>query len=375
MNRKEQITAETLLPIVRTILGDQSATISGFGAELLNGSWEAPTRTVARIFGTAEVADGVKEWSVILKVPPPIPENYGDVQREVQLYEGSFIGSLPGSFRVPTCYCITRSEDDEPWIWLEVIQGHTLGDTPLAGVSEAVRAFGEAQALQMSTGTPPLPDLEGGDASLDDWIKDSAGWVRGWVAKAQNDAQIHDALGGDHTVGRIRAAVEKSDHLAGWLAKVPRGLCHGDFQRQNIMWDEQNQCWVLIDWAFGGSAVLGFDVSNLIAACGSGHTSRLGTHKEVADALTGAYVDGLCVGGQEQHRERARVATLTIRGLTGTFGTAHFIGTVLTEPDHWMHRAYARPVDEIVLILQTDLVACLDTLDEADGALTQPPDK
>lgn len=382
MDRRERLTGEILQPIVRAALGNQTAEVLGYEAELLNGNWIAPSRTVVRLFGTASVAgtgavthnatatgNGTRTqkvpWSLILKVPPPIPENFGEEQREVKLYEEYTIGRLPGRFRVPTCYAITHPEDDEPWIWLEVVQGRTLRGGSLSEVCEAIRAFGETQAMQIQSGEPPLIELEGFDIGLEEQCRSTAEWGGDWLTRAEGDARLAGAFGDQRTVSSIRAAIHQSGPLAKWLLSLPRTLCHGDFHRRNIMWDENNNCWALIDWAFGGSAAPGRDVANIIEECVSSRDASLGSEKEVARAFAQAYAEGIATGGMPQLADTARVAALLIRGLTGTLGRLHAIGTVLTEPESWMIGHYGLPAEQVAGILLDDLRSCLGTLEDA----------
>lgn len=93
-------------------------------------------------------------------------------------------------------------------------------------------------------------------------------------------------------------AIDAQPELSQFLRGLPQTICQGDLQRGNLMFrDQQSDSpgYVLVDWS---------------RCCQS---------------------------------------------LTGVFMSAHFIHVAITEEDHWLHRSYGLPLEEILADLRGTL--------------------
>ena len=119
-----RIDAATLKPIVRNLLGPDAQLDGPWHSRTLHGGFGG--QGLYRFEGRAETRDGVRPWSVVLKVCPPDtddrdPAAWDAPRREALAYTSGFLAQLPGPLVAPQCLALADRPDGSAWLWLEDI--------------------------------------------------------------------------------------------------------------------------------------------------------------------------------------------------------------------------------------------------------------
>jgi hypothetical protein len=290
--------------------------------ERLYRTFGSTTVGVFRVGGTAQAAEAIRPWSLILKVISPAAWNAmtgGQPaelshplywKREALAYESGWLDRLPGKVRGPRCLGIEEQPDGSVWLWLEKAQDNYHGHWPLEQYARAARCLGAFNGAYLTPEAwPPYP-----------WLA-QIGTPRGvieafsWIEPLVRDPATWDRPALRAAVPRRLAArlPEFWDHRHNLLAaldQLPQTLCHHDAWRGNMFCppgalDEL----MLIDWAYTGRACLGADLADL-AVAGYPLVPVESNHPpaEIDRAVFEPYLEGLCDAGWPAPRAKVRFA-------------------------------------------------------------------
>jgi hypothetical protein len=263
--RLQSLHAADLTPLVRQILESSTADVVDWHIHRFGGGageYAANGTGAYRIAGSARISDGIRTWSVVLKimrgttVKDTDEPATGVVPREVLLYQSGMLTQLPSGVAAPHCYGITTHLDAEYWLWLEDLQPSALPWTPDA-FGQVAQHFGQFNGAYL-TGHP-LPTQP--------WL--SQGRVREWltlvaplVEQYQQLVNVPDTeswLTGT-TIDHMLRLWSHRDLLLPVFERLPQCLCHHDAFRRNVFVCQRthaSQSTIAIDWELAGLGRVG----------------------------------------------------------------------------------------------------------------------
>jgi len=284
----EGLDRDSLIGPVRQALNDATAELIDWRHEPLAYTVRTPVSGgVHRLAGSARTRDGVRPWSLVLKVARSpaggvwpdgrrVPEGWGADpthsqywRREALVYRSGLLDDLPGDLAAPRCFGVVERGDDTIWLWLEEVQDAERRPWPLARYGVAARHLGQFNGAYLA-GRPMPTQL---------WL--NRGFLRAWTADPARAAVIEPIARAEtwaHPLVRaafpdpvaerlLRLHTEREDFLAA-LERLPQTLCHLDafpgnlLARRTAAGGEQT---VALDWAFVGIAAVGEEIGHLVA--------------------------------------------------------------------------------------------------------------
>ena len=284
----EGLDRDSLIGPVRQALNDATAELIDWRHEPLAYTVRTPVSGgVHRLAGSARTRDGVRPWSLVLKVTCSpaggvwpdgrrVPAGWGADpthsqywRREALAYHSGLLDDLPGDLTAPHCFGVVERADDTSWLWLEEVHETERRPWPLARYGVAARHLGQFNGVY----------LAGRPLHTQPWL--NRGFLRAWTADAarvsviepiaQAETWAHPLVRAafpDPVVERLlRLHTEREDFLA-VLERLPQTLSHLDafpgnlLARRTAAGAEQT---VALDWAFVGIAAVGEEVGHLIA--------------------------------------------------------------------------------------------------------------
>jgi hypothetical protein len=354
------VDAAALLPVVRAVVGDPSATVADWHVDPIGYvSGEQTTAGTLRCSGTAATRDRSLPWSAVAKVVHA-PErtaaqhSWRYARREVLAYRSGLLEDLPGPLVAPRCLAVTERDGDVWLLWLEEIVDAGGRAWPVERYGVAARHLGAFNGGFMTT--RPVPD--------EPWL--SREFLRGWLAWVETSwgdvaERVADPATWDHPVAvAAYPAPVAADAMRAWAVRrtllaaldlLPRTFCHFDAYRPNLFARQASDGsaeTVAIDWVFAGRGAVGEEIANLVGA-----TLIWGEHDPAeADALEAAvfdgYVEGLRHAGWVGDRRLVRLgyaAHLAVRwALPSLFWT---IGVGSAERRAELEAFWGRTLDEI----------------------------
>jgi hypothetical protein len=294
------VDAAALLPVVRAVVGDPSATVADWHVDPIGYvSGEQTTAGTLRCSGTAATRDRSLPWSAVAKVVHA-PErtaaqhSWRYARREVLAYRSGLLEDLPGPLVAPRCLAVTERDGDVWLLWLEEIVDAGGRAWPVERYGVAARHLGAFNGGFMTT--RPVPD--------EPWL--SREFLRGWLAWVETSwgdvaERVADPATWDHPVAvAAYPAPVAADAMRAWAVRrtllaaldlLPRTFCHFDAYRPNLFARQASDGsvgTVAIDWVFAGRGAVGEEIANLVGA-----TLIWGEHDPAdADALEAAVFDG-----------------------------------------------------------------------------------
>ena len=320
--RRDKLSSRNLVPFVGRALSCESVEILEWHQEVMHGSWEGTANLVVRFSGTA-LADALKQdWAIYLKIPRPWDPARDVVQREPLLYRSGVLDDLPGPIEAPRCLGVEEVEGDEPWIWLEEVDGVMGFDWQMDRIMRVFGHLGEFQGAYLChTRLPPCKWMDRSYLVR----KEMSGNVEAQT-RALNElmdrpatARVFAANRGE----RLRALLEQRPRLIDAVERLPLTFTHGDMNPGNMIAPGGSlERTVIIDWHFSGGQPIGYDVSNLIGCCTLHERANHGNPKEFIAPALDAYVEGVRRSGW-QNSDLVRFACLAHLALTNTIGVIH----------------------------------------------------
>jgi hypothetical protein len=301
-----------LTPLVRRILNQADAIISGWQVQPLTGGVE-PASSVNKVTGDARVDGKVIPWSLILKVIQSSeengdPSNFRYWKREAQVYQSGILSQLPGGLTAPECFATEEKPDGAFWIWMEDVKDVIGGKWPLEHYGIAARCLGRFNGAYLAG--LPLPDQP--------WV------IRHWLRKYLEHAApavkrlvnsmdhplIQRCLPG-FTAGFTQQIWDERLEVLELLEHLPRTFCHQDAFRRNLFIRHSPNLepeLVAVDWSYSGIAPVGEEIAPLV------HASLSFLEVPPADAfrleqiVLDGYLDGLRDAGWQGDPDQIRFA-------------------------------------------------------------------
>ena len=343
------IDGAALTLVVAQALGDRSAVVQDWRGEPLAGGIGVAlgANTLHRFAGTARVGDGVRPWSLVLKVlrPPSADEGAPDLthpdywKREALVYRSGLLDGLPDGLAAPRCYGVVERAEGT-WLWLEAVADRFDVRWPLATFGDAARHFGRLNGAYLAG--RPLPAVP--------WLSRSV--LRPRIAATAALWERYDDLrdrplfrrgwpGG--LAGRARRVWADRDRFAAALEALPRVLRHGDADRRNLFARRTahgSPETVAIDWAAVGPGPVGDEAATLVAASvlwaqGVGPADL----PELSRTCFGGYLAGLRDAGWAGEERPVRLGYAATLGLR--WGPLAGITVAVTADADWRARTEA----------------------------------
>jgi tRNA A-37 threonylcarbamoyl transferase component Bud32 len=315
--RVENISQDTLTPLVRRVLEQPSAAPTTWEIKVIHGGWGSAVGGTAlyRVAGQTEKKD---RWSIVLKVLYERPGETVDSpyywKREYELYRSQMLATLPQiGLTTPIIYDCTELPN-VCWIWMEDVPAdqQTWDWTDYRLVARRLGRFNGAYL----TGHP-IPDYP--------WLSDE--WHCRIIPRL---ADVFDHLDDylEHPLAqRVLPASERDEILAIWqerdrfcaaLAGLPQTLCHIDVFRRNLFHSKSST--KLIDWALAGRAAVGEELVCFVALSLYSPQVPLSQAKTLDQSIFSGYMDGLRDVGWAGDAQLVRLGYtcgMTLRGLAG----------------------------------------------------------
>ncbi len=308
---------DSLILPVRRVLADEAAELIDWQHEPLGYTVRTPVSGgIYRLSGRARTHDGVRPWSLILKIArSPAGGNWPDGrrvpagwgadpahtqywQREALAYRSGLLDDLPGDLVAPHCFGVDERGEDTIWLWLEAVHETERRPWPLARYGLAARHLGQFNGAYLA-GRPIPTQL---------WL--NRGFLRAWSAETANVALIEQADTWTHPFVRrafpkpvaerlLRLYAEREDFLAA-LDRQPQTLCHLDAFPGNLLarrvaaGREQT---VALDWAFVGIGAVGEEVGQFIACSLHLGEIPMAEAAQLRAVVLDGYREGICEAG------------------------------------------------------------------------------
>ena len=230
------------------------------------------------------------------------------------MYESGVLKGLGGNMAAPECYEIWKPDNDEPWMWLEDIQGIPGRDWTMKQFAAMARHFG---AMQGAFASNPMPDQ--------DWLDTTKRVRTGHDNLVQKMDAMLEEFKAHELTGKLMAGEFGKRLLKLWSKKdiflkayynAPRTLMHGDFCTGNLFSRKDrdgNDQTVAIDWQYSGITAVGTDMGGLIAdrSAVTGGPKKM-EPEEFTPLMMDAYLAGFKEGGWQGNLQKIRLATYCI---------------------------------------------------------------
>jgi hypothetical protein len=276
-------------------------------------------------------------------------------RREILAYEEGLLTDLPGGVSAPRCLGITKYANGICWLWLEDVQNSASQAWSLTEYALVARHLGQFNGAYL-TGQA-LPDAP--------WL--SQKWLRGWLRFYDGASrEVLELIQDEHFLEqpRLRSVFAhgfKDDVTRLWasyntlftaLDKLPQTFCHLDAYRPNLFLrqdlhglDET----VAIDWVFAGTAAVGEEIANLLAASLIWFEYDAAGVRSLDEAVFSGYLEGLREAGWQGDSRLARLgytAACALRwGIVGLWWMRSLgdVGKEAELESHWNH-----PLPELI---------------------------
>lgn len=367
----------TLAPVLRSVLGPDAEFDGPWDGRPLHGGFGG--QGLYRFGGVARIRDGVRPWSVVLKVCPPEAEGgdpaaWNAPRRETLAYGSGFLDQLPGPLVAPGCLGLTDCPDGSAWLWLEEIIDECPGPWGIDRFVLAAHHLGRFNGAFLAAGT--LPNHA--------WF--SRNWLRRYIeAEGGAAAKIEVAADAPPLLRqcfpppatlRLRELWAERETFLTALDRLPQTICHHDAFRRNLFARRtaggQEQT-VAIDWAFAGIGAVGAELAPLVLGSLGFFEVRDCAPRELAEATLAGYVTGLREAGWDGDERLARLGFLATAALLYSVGTAGLTLGIVGDPAQYpaFEQAMGRTMAEAVAAWVELSTFEIELAEEARRLLTQ----
>ncbi|MGH4121393.1 MAG: phosphotransferase [Clostridium sp.] len=322
------IDSEMLKSIVVKVVEDDSIEIINWSSEILSGG------TIGDVFlikGTcikntmselnSETSSCI-EWSVILKILKE-RTRFGDPEswsREVKMYQSDIFNNLSSNIRVPKCLSISKNENNEIWLWMEHVNGKTGNELSLEDYGLVSRHLGELQGRYMQGDKLPKQSWLSTEflatSQVVMWGTPAISWL------LSNEFNPEECGLNSEILQKVIKLWSERDIFINVLNKLPKTLCHRDFNPGNIVVEKginDIEKVVLFDWDCTGIGVIGEDVADLFMETLVFYDYDIDKAYELRETILKSYLSGLESVGWEGNREVIRIAFDLVIALHWTF--------------------------------------------------------
>ena len=270
--RREWINRDFLKPFASKALKTDIDQVLNWDHEIIKGSWVPPDSLVCRLSGFARKGRADLTWSLILKVPPPTsaardPLNREPFQRELLVMQCGILEQMPDCIAGPRLLGISDMPDDEPWVWMEDVQGDSSFDWPLPRFRLCAHHMGLMKGWFLEENTiDSRLDLSARLAQeIDVFTKQTDPFYDAFPVHPMTRQLSKNGFG-----ERIRRLREKRGVIIDALLRLPLTFSHGDFCYPNlfsrVLQDGRDQT-VLVDWQYAGYRQIGSDLGPFVSDC------------------------------------------------------------------------------------------------------------
>ena len=292
------IDRQRLETLAREVLGRDGATLVDWRLVPLQQGADISSR-VYRVTGTAADQDEILEWSMILKVVRPVPDEPGPSgwhywKRESLAYTSGLLDTLPAGLAAPRCLAAEDLDGNCSRMWFEDLTDVEEGPWSLAMYASVARQLGRFNGAYL-TGATAIPSHP--------WL--SRGWLRGWTEKSAPFIARLPGMLEHRPVRRFLQAGGEAAYLRLWseraafldvLDRLPTTFCHHDafprniFLRHGVNGADRP---VAIDWAFAGSGAIGEELVPLVIASATFCELDLSSMIDLEHLALDSYLEGL----------------------------------------------------------------------------------
>ncbi len=310
-----------IAPIVAKILFEYSSIdLKGWSvAPIAVISVGEGTVGLLRCSGEARTADGVKEWSVIIKVVEPDGTNkFGgqsetsSVWSEIETYRRDLFARRNGPFRGARCYQVDERPDGLVWLWLEdlaKLSGSMWSIDEYCSVSNAIGQFRGAWLESPGQDTSWLKI----NGEIDELLNS------GLLAQNQdnlltlrNSEYLREGLPGP-LYDRALSLKETVPLIADVARSLPSTLAHNDCHIRNLFVSQSDSALpevVAIDFARVGVGHIGSDGGTLFGSAFMWTDAEAEVVMADPDRIYDAWIEGISSQGWSGEKEIARFGYL-----------------------------------------------------------------
>ena len=366
------ITPDTLIPVVRQVIKSESAVVSDWAYDRVQGGAGDVGEVLSAIFrfhGGALDQGNERGWSVILKVVGTTakesnPSETRYWKREVLAYQSGQLTQLPGGFTSPQYYGTHVFAKTVVGLWLEDITDE-VGQWQLEHYRIVARHLGRFNGHYLVNQN--LPDW--------DWL--SRKWLTAQVSR-HTESSIERFKGrmDDPDVQRLymegdqqrilKLVIERQIYLDA-LERLPQTLLHRDAFRRNlfIRYDDQNQEELIaVDWTYVGIGAIGEELVSLVHGTLAFSEIPISQAQELEAICFQGYVEGLNDAGWQGDPRLVRLGYAA--GSSLCFGIGY--GGLEPPPEErypWLEQAFGLPINELISLSSKMRHMLLDLADEA----------
>ena len=350
------VTAATLAPMVRRLLGDADAVVvQGWSCHPLGGG-ASEGIGLYRVTGSARVRSATQPWVLVCKVCGPAngtdPGAWDYPAREPLAYGSGLLTMLPGELAAPRCLAVEAQPDGTTRLWLEAVADAHPGPWPRDRYALIARRLGRFNGAYLAGA--PLPDQP--------WL--SRAWLRDFVepsGPALVELEHLSGAGGPPllrqlyplpVVAELRRLWTERERFLAALDRLPRTFCHHDAFRRNLLHRAglEREELVAVDWAFAGHGAVGEELGQLVlASLYFFEAAGIGPH-DLAAACFAGYVAGLRDAGWTGDERLVRLGFAVDAALHTTLGLLRVIVPLVADPDRRpvVEERFGRPLEDVV---------------------------
>jgi hypothetical protein len=286
---------------VRRALGTDAAEVRDWDVRPLGNVHNEVTGGLYRIRGTASTEGTPVAWSLVLKMcRDPGADHFHDNRaanfwkREFLAYSSGLLANLPPGVRAPHCYGAEEGANGSAWLWLEDLTDSYGASWPLERYALAARHAGQFNGAYLAG--RPIPDLPWLSVGGGTWPFELLGPQLERVHSLRDHPLIRREWPDPAVLDRSIRLWREREVFYGALARLPRALCHLDFFRLNLFAvrapngaDET----VGVDWAFVGTAAVGEELAQLVAASVVHAGDYADRVRDLGEVCFAGYLEGL----------------------------------------------------------------------------------
>ena len=326
------LTSETLTPIVRRAVADDSAEVIEWSFSPVSGEAINPiTAGIYKFAGQAQSHEQIIPWSVILKIAQwvdftgtplekgylndPLDWNYW--KREALAYQSGILEKVQGHLIPVKCLHISEPTDTSVWIWQEEVNEPNRSNWILDRHILAARHFGEFGGAHI--GFKP-------NANDNSWI--CRQFIRQWATLGVKFGALNELTEQSEfwkhpytqmalpqfTFKQLQELIANIDSLCNALEKQPQTLSHQDANWTNLFATQDQQGreqTTVIDWSFLGLAAVGEDLGMQTSSNLSNFYVDPMQAKTYYYSALDAYLDGLRQAGWHGNETSVRFGCAT----------------------------------------------------------------